>query len=71
MRDIDLLILILYLMLVVSHTLLAFCKSKGNPRQARNTLITFALVLISPLVLIFSLLKLYVYLVTDDEGNQK
>lgn len=70
MRDADQLVLILYLMLVVAYTILAFCKNKGNPQQTRNTLITFVMTLISPLVFIFSLLKLYVCFTVDSEGNK-
>lgn len=69
MRDVDQLLLILYLMLIVSYTILAFCKNKGNPKQARNTLITFVMTLISPLVFLFSLLKLYVYF-SDTKGKK-
>jgi len=51
-----------YLILVFCYTLLAYIANHGKKNQSFRTLVVFTITLISPLVLVYCLAKLYVYL---------
>ena len=65
------LVLLFYMLLVLTYSILAFVNGKGKKTQVRNTVVVFIMVLVPMLAFLFSLAKLYVYFFEPKANNNE